>query len=252
MILSHYDNKKDGPPVLFIHGTASAKGLWEDQYELLKKSNHRVVGVDLRGHGESQHSGGPCSIEDHLNDLIETLEYLEINKPITLVGHSYGAVISVKFAEVYAKKVERLLLVSMPVKVPRTICLYYRWFLGSPVKLIKKKLGWLKKYPILEKYKFALSTDLRVIRQIWKESLYWDFLKKKPRVSCPIHFSVGTYDVVAICDLVKKLHGHLPNSKYTEFKWSTHDVIKDQPNQFNSWILSTLGIPTNKLTNDVV
>ena len=101
MQLSYFDNMKSGPTILFIHGTASAQEVWEEQYKCLTSSCYRVIGIDLRGHGKSYNPGGICTIDDHINDLKETLENIKITEPIAIVGHSFGAVLAVKFAERY-------------------------------------------------------------------------------------------------------------------------------------------------------
>lgn len=245
MLLSYFDNKKTGPVVLFIHGTASANSVWEKQYRLLNKSDYRVIGIDLRGHGNSVNPGGLCTTDDHVNDLKETIDFIGIKESITLVGHSFGAVLGFKFSEKYPELITRLLLVSLPARVPRILLLYYKWFLGRPIKLLKKKLNILLKIPIpmMKRYKLALDSDLNIIRQIWGESLYWDFLQNKPRVKCPVYFSVGRFDYIALKGMIKKLHGELPGSDYKVFNFASHNCMEDQPHEFNKWLLSALVNP---------
>lgn len=250
MLLSFYDNKKKGPVVLFIHGTASANGLWESQYKLLNETPYRVIGIDLRGHGKSKNPGGICTVEDHLKDLNETYNELKIREPIIIVGHSFGAVLAAKFAERYPKKVSKLLLVSLPVRIPRVLCVYYKWLLGKPIKFLRKKIGLIMKLPILRRYKFAICSDLNILRQIWRDSLYWDFLSKIPKLKCPVHFSVGRFDLIAVKSFVEKLHSLIPNSTLKVFEWAAHSCMEEQPREFNNWILSNLG--SHSLQSDMV
>lgn len=243
MLLSYFDNKRNSLPVLFIHGTASDKEIWEKQYNLLSKSYYRVIGIDLRGHGKSNNPGGSCSINDHLNDLKETIDSLRIKKPLTLVGHSFGAVLAAKFAEKYPEKVSKLLLVSLPARVPEILQKYYRWFLGKPIEVIREKLNLILKLPLRRRYKVAIRTDLSIVRDIWRESLKWDFLKAVPKVKCPVYLSVGRFDYIALRSMVKKLHSELPNSQFKVFNWSSHACMEDQPREFNEWILAVLALP---------
>lgn len=247
MLLSYFDNKKNGPAVLFIHGTASANDIWEKQYKVLNKSNYHVIGVDLRGHGKSKDPGGICTTEDHTEDLKETLEYINIKEPIIIVGHSFGAVLAVKFAEKYPSLVAKLLLVSLPAKVPKILLRYYQWFLGKPIELLKKKINLILKLPLKKKYKLAMSADFNVVRQIWHESLNWDFLKCVPKVSCPVYLSVGRFDYIALKSMVKKLHKELPNSSYKVFNWASHTCMEDNPREFNKWVLTALALPLIRL-----
>ena len=243
MLLSYFDNKKNGQPVLFIHGTASAKEIWEKQYKILTKSNYRVIGIDLRGHGKSINPGGTCTEEDHINDLSETLEHLQINEPLIILGHSFGAVLAVKFAEKYPALVSKLLLVSFPPRIPKILLKYYKWLLGKPVEFLKKKLDLILKLPLKKRYKLAITTDINIVRQVWKDSLRWDFLSNVPKINCPVYLSVGRFDYIALKSMVKKLHKEIPNSSYKVFDWSSHTCMEDQPIEFNKWVLTALALP---------
>ena len=242
MLLSYFDSKKKGPVVLFIHGTASANGLWEKQYELLDNSHYRIIGVDLRGHGKSKNPGGDSTIDDYINDLKETLDYLKVRESITIVGHSLGAVLGIRFAEKYPEKVNKLVLVSLPARIPRLLCRYYDWFLGEPIKFLKEKINLILKLPVLKRYKFAICSDLNIVRQIWKEAVDWDFLTHKPKVQCPVYLSVGRFDYIALKDSLKKLHTEIPNSGFKVFDWAAHSCMEEQPKEFNKWLLTVLGL----------
>ena len=240
MKLSYFDNKKSGPIILFIHGTASAHEVWEKQYSSLSASHFRIIGIDLRGHGSSTNPGGICTIEDHINDLKETLDHINIKEPITIIGHSFGAILAAKFAEKYPDLVSKLLLVSLPARIPRILIKYYKWLLGKPLELLNKKVKFILKLPVKKRLKLAVSTDINIIREIWRESISWDFLKQVPRIYCPVYLSVGRFDYVALRSMVKRLHQELPNSSYKVFNWSSHTCMEDEPVEFNNWILSSL------------
>lgn len=240
MILSFFDNKKSGVPVVFIHGTASANDMWEKQYKILNKSDFRTIGIDLRGHGKSVHPGGTCTPDLHMEDLKDTLEHLLINEPVVIIGHSFGAVLAMRFAEKYPDKVLKLLLVSLPPKVPQIWHRYYEWLLGKPVEFLTKQVNFLLKLPLKKRHKFALISDMTVVRQIWIDSTSWDFLASPPKVSCPVHFSVGRFDSIALKGSIKRLHRSIPNSSYKVFDFASHACMEDQPKAFNQWILSSL------------
>ena len=242
MILSYYDNQALGPVVLFIHGIASAKEIWNRQYNLLEKGGYRVIGVDLRGHGSSSNPEGVCTVDDHLADLCETLENIDISQKINIVGHSFGAVLAVKFAEKYPEKVNKLLLASLPVKVPTILLKYYKWFLGKPIEFLKKKINFIVKLPLKKRFKLAIKSDLNIVRQIWKESLEWDFLSNVPRIKCPVYLSVGRFDYISLVSVVRRLHAQLQSSNYKIFNWSSHTCMEDEPVEFNKWLAFALSL----------
>lgn len=240
MILSFVDNKKNGIPVIFIHGTASANDVWENQYKALNEQNFRIIGIDLRGHGKSKNPGGICTIDVHVNDLKETFSHIGINEKMIIIGHSFGAVLALKFAESYPEEVIKLLLVSIPPKVPQILHRYYKWLLGKPIDILTKKLKVITKLPIKKRHKLALTSDISIVRQIWRDSVSWDFLSEPPKVLCPVHFSVGRFDYVAPKDSIHRLHRTIPNSSYKVFNFASHTCMEDQPKAFNEWVLSRL------------
>lgn len=242
MLLQYFDNNKIGRTVFFIHGTASNNLVWEKQFKLLDKSGFRVISVDLRGHGSSKTKSGICTIDDHLNDLKETIDCIQITDKITFIGHSLGAVLALKFAERFPDMVDKLLLIGLPVKIPRILCLYYKWFLKRPFRFLKKKINYFKWLPFYKKFKNALMTDLNVLWQIWKDSLYWDFIANLPKVTCPVFLSVGRFDYISLKGQVKKLHSLLPNSSYKVFKWSSHNCMEHEPYEFNRWLLTVFAV----------
>lgn len=248
MLLQYFDNNKKDPLIFFIHGTASNNTVWDKQYELLDKLGFRVIGVDLRGHGLSKHNGGVCTMDDHLNDLKETIDFLQIKDKIIFVGHSLGAVLAIKFAEKYPNLTSKLLLVSLPIRVPRLLCFYYRWLLKNPFRILRQNMKFIAWVPFLKKVKIALGTDLNILWQIWKDSMIWDFLSQIPKVKCPVYLSVGRFDYISLKSQVKIFHGLLPDSNCKVFKWSFHNCMEQEPDEFNKWLLVTLAIPISSLS----
>jgi non-heme chloroperoxidase len=81
------------PPIVFVHGWASSSKAWADQLtDLELAARHRLIAVDLRGHGASD---VPVSGYDHAStwadDLAAVLAYA--GRPAVLVGWSYGGLV---------------------------------------------------------------------------------------------------------------------------------------------------------------
>lgn len=99
-----------GSAILFIHGFLGSSELWRDQITDFKKS-HRLILLDLPGHGKSESLGYMHSME-MLADLIHALlRELRIRKVI-LVGHSMGGYAALAFAEKYTDQLKALVLVN--------------------------------------------------------------------------------------------------------------------------------------------
>jgi lipase len=106
------------PPVLCLHGVMGHgrrfRRLAEEHL-----ADFRVLAPDLRGHG---HSGWepPWTIEQHVEDLRETLEAAGVERP-TVIGHSFGGRLTLELAA--AGLAERMVLLDPVVWVPPAIML---------------------------------------------------------------------------------------------------------------------------------
>lgn len=84
-----YDDAGRGdPPLVFVHGVASAHDDWDAQVDFFRP-RRRVVVCDLRGHGGSIGDAAQCDIETYGADVSTLLAALDL-PPAVLVGHSMG------------------------------------------------------------------------------------------------------------------------------------------------------------------
>lgn len=156
-MLLHYTSIGSGQPIVLIHGYLSDGHYWRTIIPQLSK-HHRVICIDLLGFGKSPkpHSSN-YSLEDHANAVRKTIQHVIGNESYILVGHSMGALVSGKIANDEPKRVERLVLLNMPIFTSRTqarrvfsnTSLLYKTMLYTPVG----RIGW----PIL---KTALKSPL--------------------------------------------------------------------------------------------
>lgn len=105
-----YDDRGAGPPVVLIHGLMSSHRTWSAQIQRLSHS-HRVIAVDLPGHGSSGKPDGDYSLGAHAAVIRDLIDELGVG-PVTLVGHSYGGGVALQFAYLFPDRVDRLVLVS--------------------------------------------------------------------------------------------------------------------------------------------
>jgi pimeloyl-ACP methyl ester carboxylesterase len=106
----HYVDTGSGPPIVFLHGLL---GSHRDWIELLDDvaAQHRVIALDLFGHGASAKPRGDYSLGAHAAAVRDLLDHLGIDA-VTLVGHSLGGGIALQFAYLFPERVTRLVLVS--------------------------------------------------------------------------------------------------------------------------------------------
>jgi pimeloyl-ACP methyl ester carboxylesterase len=106
----HYVDAGAGPPVVFIHGLLGSHADWAHLLDDLSV-HHRVLALDLFGHGASAKPRGDYSLGAHAATVRDLLDHLAI-ETVTLVGHSLGGGIALQFAYLFPDRVQRLLLVS--------------------------------------------------------------------------------------------------------------------------------------------
>jgi pimeloyl-ACP methyl ester carboxylesterase len=94
--IRHVDAGK-GPPVVLIHGfTGDIERAWVNTGILPDLArDHRVLALDLRGHGRSDKPHDPRAYDDVALDVIRLLDHLRIQKA-HVVGYSLGGIIAIK------------------------------------------------------------------------------------------------------------------------------------------------------------
>lgn len=113
-------------PIIMIHGFGSSVGFFSEQRKALGKS-YKLILFDAEGHGKSdkniKEELDAHMITDTVEDLLTLFYLLEIDKPVGILGHSLvGGVVAQKFALLYPKKVEFLILLnSGPMYIDNSI-----------------------------------------------------------------------------------------------------------------------------------
>jgi 3-oxoadipate enol-lactonase len=111
-----YSVQGEGYPLILLHGFAMYKEFWNWQAETLSK-NFKVITLDFRGCGRSEHPKNEYFMEDLADDVKTLMDYLQIKK-VNLGGHSFGGMVSQHFALRYPERLNKLLLMSTFANLP--------------------------------------------------------------------------------------------------------------------------------------
>ncbi|GLZ42405.1 alpha/beta hydrolase [Actinokineospora sp. NBRC 105648] len=103
-------------PLVLLHGLGDSAAGWSEVATKLA-DHRRVYALDLRGHGESEHTP-EYSYELMRDDVIGFLDALGVDSA-TLVGHSTGGLVALLVAEEVPRRVERLVVEDAPLPYPR-------------------------------------------------------------------------------------------------------------------------------------
>ena len=96
----HVTDVGDGPVVVLIHGYPLSDASWEYQYHPLITAGYRVIGITLRGFGQSDKPYGKYNYDQFAADIKSVLDQLDI-KDATLGGHSMGGAIALHYVAKY-------------------------------------------------------------------------------------------------------------------------------------------------------
>jgi pimeloyl-ACP methyl ester carboxylesterase len=81
---------------------------------LLAQSFH-VVTYDRRGYGKSSHQRGPFSVEEQINDLTDVIQQTTQGEPLILIGHSFGGVVALSYAQRFPDVIAGLVIYESPM-----------------------------------------------------------------------------------------------------------------------------------------
>ena len=103
-----YSEQGKGTAVVLLHGFLENKTMWNAFIPELSQK-HRVIAIDLLGHGETECLGYVHSMEDQADMVHTVLSQLKIRKAV-LIGHSMGGYVALAFAELYPDNIKGIVL----------------------------------------------------------------------------------------------------------------------------------------------
>jgi len=113
-----------GPRIVLIHGFGAAIDWW-DKIAPGLAADHRVIRVDLIGHGGTEAPASAYAIERQAALVKAVLDRLGVDR-VTVIGHSMGGEVATAFTEANPERVAGLVLIDSPPGVEATFNLLTR------------------------------------------------------------------------------------------------------------------------------
>lgn len=107
----HYEITGEGAPLVFLHGLGASSVIWEDVCSRLD-GDFSLLRLDLRGSGRTREfEPAPLSFERWASDVRAVVADAGLERP-TLVGHSLGASVALRYTLKWPHEVRALVLMA--------------------------------------------------------------------------------------------------------------------------------------------
>jgi len=246
-----------GPTIVLIHGFGAAIDWWDDIAPGLA-ADHRVIRIDLIGHGGTMAPRSGYSIERQAMLVSGLLDRLGVDR-FTVIGHSMGGEVATALAEINPQRIERMILIDSPARSESaefTIMtgVYFQRPLGEVLSYLESDdairrglaQGFAPGFPVPEKFVDDVKQlTYSAFRQAHDESV--TYRKTKPpyeRIAAlkplpPLLAIFGTRDAIISPDDAKFFE-RVPGAKVTMIEGAGHSPMVESPTKVLELIRSFL------------
>ena len=110
----YYETHGTGRPMILLHGGLGSGEMFGPILPMLAE-HHRVIAVDLQGHGRTADIDRPLDIRLMADDVAALIDHLGLEKP-DLVGYSLGGGVAFFTAVKYPDKVGKLVMAAANIR----------------------------------------------------------------------------------------------------------------------------------------
>ncbi len=249
----HYElsGRKDAPVVVLSHSLASSQKMWDPQMEMLR-SHFRVLRYDTRGHGLSQTTPAPYTLELLGEDALGLLDVLGMDQ-VHWVGLSMGgmigqsialnhphrllslslcdtaAIIPAEAQPIWEERIEGVRQRGMESQLEATM---ERWFTPSFLILNPPMLNLIKEEFLATPAEGYIGCA-GAIRRL-------NYLSRLSEIKLPTFIMVGEDDPATPVSASEAIHERIRNSKLVILRSVRHLSNVEQPEAFNTHLLKFL------------
>jgi pimeloyl-ACP methyl ester carboxylesterase len=249
-----YKNENSEQWVTFVHGAGGSSSIWFKQIRDFQK-HYNVLLLDLRGHGASKSSLKSAFKQKYTfsalaEDILEVIDYLKIQKS-HFVGISLGTILIRQLAETHPSRVQSMILGGAILKMNFRSQILMR--LGNMFKYVLPYLVLYKFFAFVimpkESNKQSRILFINEAKKLYqKEFIKWFKLTaeinpvlkwfRQVELNIPTLYVMGESDYMFLPSVQKVVESHYKSSKLFIIENCGHVVNVEQPNIFNSAVIS--------------
>jgi 3-oxoadipate enol-lactonase len=244
-----FDVTGDGPAVLLLHSTVGDRRMWDPQVAALAAAGHRVVRLDLVGHGGTP---VPAGRFDEAAAVGRLLDDLGIERT-ALAGASGGGRLALEFAARWPDRVTALVLLCTAVRghvagpalqafdereeellaaddVAGAVDLNVDLWLGPEADDATREL-----VRVMQRHAFDV--------QIAAEDVPYEPVRTDPdltRITAPTLLVTGAHDLPDFREIAVHLAGVLPRARHVHLDWAGHLPGLERPGAVSALLLEFL------------
>lgn len=247
-----FSGKEDGDVVVLGHSLACSLVMWQPQMDELN-SRFRVLAYDTRGHGGTEATAPPYTLEQLGQDAVSLLDALEIDQ-VHWVGLSMGGMIGQCVALNNPERLKTLCLCDTAARLPGDADPLWqeridlalregmaplvestleRWFtppfLADNPPMVETIRGQILATPV-DGY-VGCSEAIRRL----------DYLERLSEIKIPTHIIVGEDDPGTPVELSRAMHEKIPRSAMVVLPSAAHLSNVEQAEAFNRSLMEFIG-----------
>lgn len=216
--------------IVFVHGIGSSAKMWNKVAKRLP-GDVRAIGIDLLGFGQSPKPDfKKYDIRDHSLSLALSMPKLNITKPVILVGHSLGTLVSIDLARRYPLLVSSLILCSPPIysmpddQIAKEKRLYRFYAAIATSKLARQLLIKSKPFSLINPGYMVDRTNVEIfLKTLIKSIVEQNSLNQISKIRKPINIIYGKLDPFIIERNITFAQTANPSIAVTRFKFAGHE-----------------------------
>ncbi|MFH0942431.1 MAG: alpha/beta hydrolase [Chloroflexota bacterium] len=253
--------------IILLHGFNNCAATWIPLAGKLAPRRH-VLALDQRGHGDSQWSEGGFYRNEYLaGDLAAFIEALNL-KRVSLIGHSMGGNVALKYAATHPEKVARLVIVDIGPEMSRRVETRAAQMLSMKKDVypsLDEAAAYLEAADPLAARELLLQEAAYLTRRLpdggftWKQhQMFLGGNAPKPagpvsarneekwqmmrRVTCPTLVLRGEESDILDEEVARKMVAEIPLGEMVNIAGAGHYVHRDNPARFEKEVRHFLGL----------
>lgn len=234
--------------LVFLPGVGFSKSLWRKMFPLFAEYGDNLVAVDLPYYG-TKYGHENLTFDNYLF-LLEDVWIKEklTDRDVVLVGHSFGAFLSLRFTSLFGDRVKGLVLISAPLLAdpkffPRKLAFvintaYHSKWLSERIRLAALRIDHFLEVAF---HKPNTLKGLCTPNAFWKKGKVWNiaycfhdlffvenFVEESIRVRIPVLLTYGLKDSWFFEVQGDSAYKYFPNKKIVAID-ANHSIPLNQP-----------------------